>query len=818
MDNLQKLVQSYLESAGYKLIDLREGFIVVDRLLLGGDRDTRLLWIIPPPIEIEDFHQLELRLLREFEANITQYPEARCFLLVHTQEGISRDFRSEAYGRFRIKIRTPIQFFDAPYRSESQQETTEERKAASGVKSAIDPLQKSGLSIRRVPQPYSQLINNDYKKQGDDLLTELLSDFKRYEENSCIRIVVGPAGAGKTILFNALFSSLYQNFHYNKNKNIITPRPVPLIPEYLRQASAVRMRALIENFIRTEVAAPVTPLTFEWMLLNGFSTWLFDGLDELYAEDPGFFVDLTENLTAPGSKAQILICARNSLLTTSENFAQFLQDYPPGTTEKDLIKIYKLNDWEYDSKRTYAWICLEGRVPNKEESDTVRVSQFLTATNRSEVLKSLSGLPYYCHLLIEEFMRGTLEEFPDDFKLIEHNISGIINREVEEKKLLKLEHFVPDGIKDWLETIAAELYEENFRGINISDLVEYARLVLREELPPDELSNTLATLIKLPLFAPGRKEGIVTFEHELIGEYLAGKFFLKRLLKDPALVAQSLGTRIDLADSLILRFIASRLAEHQNDLQTIIMALKEAPRTRRTFAVLLQMILLSTPARDVIIANEIECGSRDLKHVQFRNKNLQNVSFRNCDLSNTAFRACNLQNALFEGAILSGTRFESLSKEALKDARFGNLERFEFIYVGKQRIDQHPKMAEWTRKATGITDKIQKPCPAALQLRTLFLKYVYPDGRWRRDEVPEDVLFRGKQYPEAPSLEDCLNGCIRSDYLQGPDFRKRIKRASGDRIYHMVQFVRAWELTVEMRQLLNSLCKRSGCQHIPRLI
>ena len=70
METLQNLVESYLESAGFNLIDTREGFIVADKLGFGGDRDTQLVWVTPPPRRVDNFDQLEKKLLREFETII----------------------------------------------------------------------------------------------------------------------------------------------------------------------------------------------------------------------------------------------------------------------------------------------------------------------------------------------------------------------------------------------------------------------------------------------------------------------------------------------------------------------------------------------------------------------------------------------------------------------------------------------------------------------------------------------------------------------------------------------------------------------------
>jgi hypothetical protein len=806
MEILQSLIQGYLESADYNLLDVREGFLVADRLQLGGYRDTRLLWIPPPSTRIDDFRQLEHRFLREFEKVIPQYQDARCFIVAHTLEGFSKEFRSEA-ARLRVSMSVPILFLDAPFKIEEAPQTS----------SVMKTLKETELGNKRVPQPYTIVINGEPKEEGDDLFPDLLDELIGTEfslsrpKNPCLRIVVGAAGAGKSVLFQALFARAYEHFHEHKRKRQISTRPIPFIPEYLRQASGLRTEALIDSLLRTEVAVPVPRCTFEWMLIHGFSMWLLDGLDELYAGDPDFFQYLLELLTRPESQAQILICARNSLLTTSETFARFLEEFPPGS--KDAIRVYRLNDWEYPSKRIFAWINLEGHLPGKNEPDSPHVTQFLTTITQSVPLKSLSGLPYYCDLLLGEFKQGTLVEFQDDFSLIDRAVSGIIQREIK-KGLLVNEQFEPEGLDNWLETVALEYYMDDFKGLSKAELEEYAQIILREELSFEERRNAITTLIQFPLFTPGIREGIITFKHELVAEYLAGRLMLKRLVKDPTWVARSLNKRIDLADSLILRYMASRVVGLEGGFQTAIETLKSEPLSGRAFVNLLQLLLLSTPLRDVIRGNKIELEGRDLRYVQFRDKDLQGVSFRNCDLSNATFKTCDLQNAMFECTVLSGTKFEQLSEEALRGARFGKLERFEFIYVGRQTIDDFRKMVDWLQSKSSLSEKVTEPCPATLQLRAIFLKFVYPDGTGRRDDLPENALIKGKQYPKAPSPEDCVRACIRFGFLQSPDFRKRIKRTPGERYDHVVFFIRDWRLTPEMRQLLNSLCKKSGCEHI----
>ena len=200
MIDLQALVEGYLESAGYHLYEKRPGFIVADRPTLGGDRDTRMLWITPPTTRTRSFSEVLDRLVREFAVRIPQFGNATATVVAHSRDGFSNEFLAEAM-RLGIRLRVPIEFFDSPYRVEELP-----RAAAS----AIEPLRDLDSLQKRVPQPYSLRVQGEWKQQGDDLLTDILNDLERCPNEPCLRIVIGPAGSGKSVFFQALFALLYQ--------------------------------------------------------------------------------------------------------------------------------------------------------------------------------------------------------------------------------------------------------------------------------------------------------------------------------------------------------------------------------------------------------------------------------------------------------------------------------------------------------------------------------------------------------------------------------------------------------------------------------
>ena len=418
----QQDVESYLRSADYNLLNTEPGFIVADKPGVGGDRDTLLVWL---PTEIypgKSFGQFEPSLADKIEDAVERHPDARYTVLVDSLEGISRTFSEIASGHG-VKIRVPVQFFDAPFRAEESPEAA----------SAIKDLRDLSHFTKRVPQPYSQQGTSSASDGGPDLLTDLREEITSLNSPR-IRFIVGPAGAGKSVLFHGLFAILYRDFIELKNKLSLSRRPIPFIPQHLRSTYTIRTVALVDSFLRSDVAAPVSRDTLEWMLTNGHCIWMFDGLDELYSGDPEFFDYLLDLLTRPSSRAQILVCARDSLLSSNDTFVQFLKSFPPGSDSS--VKIYRLKDWDRWSKRYFAWLGFIDRAPGKNEPDPGPVSTFLSAVEATQSIRVLSGVPYYCSLLLERNKQGESLKYENEFELLSEVITSIQTREVAKGVIL----------------------------------------------------------------------------------------------------------------------------------------------------------------------------------------------------------------------------------------------------------------------------------------------------------------------------------------------------------------------------------------------
>src|SRR5262249_19738625 len=155
----------------------------------------------------------------------------------------------------------------------------------------------------------------------------------------------GPAGVGKTALFEALFYELYEGFREKKNRRIPASRPVPLLPEYLESSDARTIGSVLGAFLRRDFVRPLDARAFSWMLTHGWALWMLDGLDEVIGADPTFVETILEIITDPEASSipRILICVRDSLLSTNDDLRDLTESYV------DTVRTYRLNRWQEPS-------------------------------------------------------------------------------------------------------------------------------------------------------------------------------------------------------------------------------------------------------------------------------------------------------------------------------------------------------------------------------------------------------------------------------------------------------------------------------------
>jgi hypothetical protein len=509
-------------------------------------------------------------------------------------------------------------------------------------------------------------------------------------------------------------------------------------------------------------------------------------------------------ITRTDSKAQITIWCRDSLLTTSDPFEEFREL----CSNSNMLKVYKLNEWDRSSKRSFAYLALEGRLPLAEGKDTPSVSAFMKSIDSSGTLRMLSGLPFYCKLLLDLFRDNQLKDFTDDVSMLRYVTDQMIEREIE-KGLIDHRMLEDNGLQDWLEQIATTYIEgRRYAEIDYDEAMQYGRLVIRDGIDDKTQNHILTSLLQFPLFSEGTESGRIAFSHDLIAEALAAGAYTKRIHRSAADIGVRL-SNIDLEDPTLLRFIAARMTDREEE--AIINALKRESLEGRAFAILLSLILLARPDRDHIKRSQIELEGRDLIGVLFFQRDLSDMSFRQSNLSGVIFHDCVLKNVRFEGAVFNRTRFKGIND--LQGAHFGDLYRIQSIYEEKKYLDDPEKIQSWIANITGKHEPSGEPCPTALQIQHLFRKFVSPLGSPRRDNIQYNALCAGKKYFGSPSIDVCVKEIVSAGYLTSHDHRKRYKRVSGDKYTEMVLFVRAGKIGDGLGEVIANLCHKKDCLH-----
>lgn len=790
--DLMPLIKGYLESDGFRILDERSGFLVADKLIFAQERDTRLIWTIPADQEIRHY---EATLRGSISMRRANYPDAKAYVVAESRSGFSRDLLQTLSDQ-RVHLRVPIQFFDTDFKLEDGM--------ARAARSAISDILEENLGDKRVMQPYRSESTDGQSIEGADLFSTLVDELTN-DQGARVRIVVGRAGIGKSSLFNALFARLYDQFKDAKLRLATGRRPIPMVVRHMRDVVALRTELLVENFLRLDVAQPLSRDTFEWLLANGFTTWLMDGLDELYGGDPHFFDYLGDLLTrSTDSKAQITLFCRDSLMTTSSDFQAFRDLI---STDKSLLKIYHLAEWERHSKRDFAWINLEGRKPQRAEVDTAPVEQFMNAVEGTPTISALSGLPFYCWILLQNFNDGTLEHFEDDVAMLDHFVDRMLTREVE-KGLLDLRVFEENGLQDWLEDIAVRYFEDGY--VDQEEAVEYGKIVLRDGVSPETQEHVLVSLLHFPLFVAGSEGGRISFAHDLLAEVLAARGYLRllRRAERDSRLANRL-SRVDLADPTILRFIARRMGAA--DAESVLSALRDSSAAGHGFAVLLALLMMARPEMSLLKDIALNLERRDLTALTFARRDLSGLSLRGSDLTTVRFDGCNLRGTMFEGAVFNLTRF--VNENVLSDARFGGMGHIDSLYAGRRLLDDPRHIQAWIAEVTGLAEEDDDSCPTAMQIRSLFGKFITPLGQPRRDNLKLDALVAGKHFEGAPPGDECVKAAVSHAYLDEPDHRDRLRRAAGDKYAEMIRLVRDGAISDGLGRLVSDLCARPGCAH-----
>jgi hypothetical protein len=321
----------------------------------------------------------------------------------------------------------------------------------------------------------------------------------------------------------------------------------------------------------TDMAKATTPEQGRWLLKNGFTLWMFDGLDEFYEGSDGFFDEIAHLLDEPGSQARFLLCTRDSLLSSSSRLRAFVDSRLSGARDIELLEIAP---WGEDAWRAMA---------ETELGKGARAENFVGALRSSPVTGEMARLPFYCRVMLDRFKAdGVLpadplevldfifdsmvarehgkaifrwKDFVDedllDAAMEEEGVSPAAESAVERQAFL--DYLDREGRESVVELICA-LAHALRRGaaphgsfeLEAADIRDIAgKAYVSNDLGNEVHGRRLQVLVQFAFFGAGVRAGTVDFTHPILADYLAGRYALTLLER----AAQSLAKNVELRPS-----------------------------------------------------------------------------------------------------------------------------------------------------------------------------------------------------------------------------------------------------------------------------
>lgn len=628
---LGSLIEGFLAADGFAVERPAPYCLRGSRAGAAGEADERrYIWFSDPEHGVAPG---EAALLQDFEAaRAVLGPNALGFLVVPSLAGLSPAFRQQARSAG-IGVRVPVQFFDTAYKSGVADAAFGEGQGAEAGE-IFRSLERHGRDVAatRVAQPFERLTALGAAAagfdSGPDILSVLRETMTAPRGTPLLTLVVGNAGAGKSHLFAALFADLYSRFMAAKRGLRTAARPIAFLPDHIREKQVATLDGLLGAVTATDAAAATSPALMRFLNGAGFTTWMFDGLDEVFAGESDFVAALEASL-APGSRSRILVCARDSLLTTSSALKGLIDRH----IGDGRVEVFELARWQRPSQRALAYVRLVGRMPGAgETTDPADVAGFLSVLEASPAAAELATLPFYCDLMLE-FPGGSESRTPrNELELLATAIDALIDREqaklaagelgfhwdvfagsdtfvgltdlVEawgpevfgaardrERLLAALEEIGRGRLLELIEGLAHQIrttvaLPNASDGLDCEEIEDMANIYLDVGLKPDIEPRVLLALVQFAFFGPGTGEGRVRFSHEIVADFLAGREALRILgarPESPDSIAQALGVREDLDRSILLRYLVDALAR-EPELAATIRAHIEAGRVRERSA------------------------------------------------------------------------------------------------------------------------------------------------------------------------------------------------------------------------------------------
>ncbi len=728
MSVLRNKVIGFLEADGFVVDGNISKFVVArhqERLSSGGVAVAVALLVFDNVAEAKDtiLHEEFFQLCKTLQES-----SEKIDIRAIRQKGLSlTGFRENAknFGLIEdnaeIKIQAPVQFFDTAHIVDHDDIIGDGGGDRLG-RWINKEFSANKAGEERVRQPFflrDQLNwRSPVEERGDDLLAHLKSEIQSSGDEPMLRLVVGAAGIGKSVLFDSLLRELYVDFQDAKRRHEDdVPRPTPFLPKPIWEAR--RGGAQISSISDVVTAVRNTPGAaptsngelFDWLLANGYTTWLFDGLDEFYGSDDSFLPYLFDRIKGE-SRARIIVFMRDSLLSSSALLSNFIADASEEVSSR--LKIYQLAPWEESEQRSLVTIRAKGAGDTTE-----RAGRFIQEIQGKPELAGIAPLPYYCNLLVDRFNGndGHLNDI-SEFALLDETLKNMLKR--EEEKLVPASDIYRDWkifhnrdrLMDLLSYVGHKFSVEEFRANEINNdyngitMDELGGIIEDEDFHPDssdeEKSAGRLALIQFALFSAGGDKGYITFSHEIMADYLAATWAVGILKNGANLLPDAIGRFFFSTDTVFCRYVVSELQKRPDDLKYFIEALNSDSVKFWHRRNIIQILCLANPDKGFLINDAKILKERDLTGVEFRNLDMSNASFEDCDLTNVIFEDCNLKGVDFTDARFSNTRFINMAEGALSGSDFSDQDRFKNIVFGSQKIETQSELKEWCSKHGAI--------------------------------------------------------------------------------------------------------------------
>lgn len=294
---------------------------------------------------------------------------------------------------------------------------------------------------RRLTQPYTRGYGDAASDVVDaDLFDVLATNIGRVPERPTVTFITGQAGAGKSVLFEALATYAYEMFQLEKSTgrvDVSQPprgRPVPVTPLSVLTTSLTSGSGLYERVAKTQVAKNAPPELLEWAVRMNTAFLMIDGLDEFFAGQNDFFDYINDRLLSVGSSAHVYLFFRDSLLADSAAIRGAVRHFE--LQDSIAFEIYTLARWQsLAPTRQYAVAFLDKKNPYSQKGGA-KVDAFMKAVTASETLTSIVSLPWFTHALLELAQSqlntdAATTEFAatDEFDIVDKLIVSMVDRE-----------------------------------------------------------------------------------------------------------------------------------------------------------------------------------------------------------------------------------------------------------------------------------------------------------------------------------------------------------------------------------------------------